>query len=159
MSIVLRFAVISWSRLSPNVFINAILFEYEHGEIFYCNTLNSTNCQSRKHGTLGCSSIGRAPVFGTVGCRFESCHPSQPLPSLRIEITYGANMPRFRSFGLVVVWWRPRPERCRGQIRAVVSVCHFGGTSLVVLGIDLLQSAANCPRCSDHTAEKWFLIR
>ena len=39
---------------------------------------------------MGCRSIGRSTVFGTVGCRFESCHPSHhPLTICFYEDLHG----------------------------------------------------------------------
>lgn len=38
----------------------------------------TTYCTFKVHKVSGCSAVGSAPVLGTGGRRFKSCHPDSP---------------------------------------------------------------------------------
>ena len=50
-------------------------------EIFPKRVLRTDQAKTIKRSGFGMWPSGRAPVFGTVDRRFESYHPSQPLPT------------------------------------------------------------------------------
>src|SRR6476619_2105385 len=79
--------------------------------------------------TEECSSIGRAPVSKTGGCRFESCHSCQLSCG---EGSYFQEIVRaIRCRGNVILRARNRTIRARqGAVRAAQATCSVASTDL-----------------------------